>query len=128
MGHYKSGRYGIYKGIEYKINFDENKNMLILTRNIELIDDSFEDTYNSGTYSKIIQLEDLEEYYDITTYAIWNGMKFLLDAEKEDCYILYTWDLEIARKYGFKVCDRAEFRKEVSKDSVELVEEREDLM
>ena len=125
---YKSGMYGIYHGKEYEVNSDMNHNLFILTSDVSKIDDSFEDTYDSGTYSKIIQFEDLEEYYEITTFAIWNGMKFLVIRETEDIYCLYTGDSEIARKYGFKVCNRAEFRKEVSKASVELVEEREDLM
>ena len=131
MSHYKFGTYGIYKGQEYRVNSnmnDEKGVNRIYTTDLSKTDEDFEDVYGHGVYSKKIQLEDLEEYYDITTYAIWNGMKFLVIRETEDIYCLYTGDSEIAGKYGFEVCNRAEFRKEVSKESVELVEEREDLM
>lgn len=125
---YKSGGYGIYHGKEYKVNHDMEGNVKIYTRDLDKIESDFVDIYGHGGYGKIIQLEDLEEYYEITTYAIWNGMRFLVIRETEDYYCLYTGDSKTATKYGFEMCDRGEFRKEVGKDSVELIEEREDLM
>ena len=36
----KSGKYGIYKGNEYKLSYDMKKNLLLITNDIALIDDS----------------------------------------------------------------------------------------
>lgn len=65
----KNGKYAYYKGNEYKFSKDRNGNYIIITSDSKKTDDTFKDKYNTGVFSKIVDLSDLDEIYRITTYG-----------------------------------------------------------
>ena len=50
----KNGEFCIYNDNEYELNEDSDGNLIIITTNRAIIDETFVDKYNSGVYSKVI--------------------------------------------------------------------------
>ena len=46
----KNGEFCIYNDNEYELNEDSNGNLIIITTNRAIIDETFVDKYNSGVY------------------------------------------------------------------------------
>ncbi|MGC6768020.1 hypothetical protein [Enterococcus sp. LJL51] len=124
----KSGNYGIYHENEYEIIGDMDGNTLLLTENKGIIDDSFEDTYNSGVYTKKIEKSELSEYYSIELMAKYKEFEFYLRPnEKNGNYVIGTSLADIAEEYGFLRTDKYFYEKEVPKSEVEVRKIRKQL-
>ena len=123
----KSGWYAYYKGNKFKLSGDMNGNDLIWTKDKSIIDDTIEDTYNSGVFGKIIEYSELEEIYRIDTYVMINGekYKFYVEKEKGEEYLIGTGNREAAEKLQFEEVDRRVFEKWIPKKDVRVFEIKE---
>ena len=121
----KNGRFCIYHGNEFKVNRDSDGNTIILTKNNKIIDSTFIDKYGSGVYSKKVSLEEIEELYRYTTYAVINNYKVNVEKENEEYYFVGTADCKVAEILGLQRCDKYYYEGKFSKQDVEIIEEKE---
>ena len=91
----KNGEFCIYNDNEYELNEDSDGNLIIITTNRAIIDETFVDKYNSGVYSKVILPNEIGKAYDCQTYGVIKGSR--VNVEKENQEIKVPFD------YGF-VC------------------------
>lgn len=70
----KKELYGIYRGKEYKVALGRNMEMELISYDSLFIHDGFE--VDGDIYFKEVKKEDLEELYNLTSYAIYKGYKF----------------------------------------------------
>ncbi|MBC2008876.1 hypothetical protein HCA54_02520 [Listeria welshimeri] len=120
----KSGRYTIYNNKEYKLIGDREGNTLLLTKDKDQTDDSFEDTYNSGVYTKQINKTDLDEIYDIMTKAKYHGGIAQIIGEEGNKYFLATTDAKVAKNLNFEMTRPGEYGSWINKDEIEVFEEK----
>ncbi|MEN2667018.1 hypothetical protein [Listeria aquatica] len=124
----KSGKFGIYRGNEYRIISDESDQYYIATRDKNKIDNSFIDKYDSGLYRKSINLNSLDSYYEIEPKAIYHGIHFPVRTKILNHQVcLGTGDANLARKMKFERTDKYFYEKWVSEDEVQIVEEKKRL-
>ena len=71
----KNGEFCIYNDNEYELNEDSDGNLIIITTNRAIIDETFVDKYNSGVYSKVILPNEIGEAYDCQTYGVIKGSR-----------------------------------------------------
>ncbi len=124
----KNGRYAYYKGNEFGFTRDKGRNYVIITSERKKIDDTFEDTYNSGVFSKIVELSDLDEIYEIRTYGNVYGERVCIDREKDGKYLVWTSNCEVGAKLKLDRVDKYGYEGWISADLVEIFEEREELI
>lgn|GEM_PF-4490965 len=58
----KSEIYAIYKDQEYEITVDMDNNVQVITDDPTKIDEIFEDSNNSGLYSKVVKPSELKDW------------------------------------------------------------------
>lgn len=122
----RKGFYGIYHGIEYEITEDMNDNLQIKTEDKSKITSDFEDTYNSGLFTKTINKSELSEFYYIIPRAEYKGEKFNVSTRhKDNLLLLGTKDANLAKKLGFERTDKYYYEKWVPVSEVKLIEEKE---
>ena len=114
----KTCKYGIYKGNEYKLSYDMKKNLLLLTSDTNLIDDSFIDRYGTGVYSKIITPNELDEAYTIDVYGKINGCEVSIREEYENRLLIGTSDLQIAKLLNLNRIDKYGYEGVIDKNRV----------
>ncbi|MFX3617454.1 MAG: hypothetical protein ACE3JK_07990 [Sporolactobacillus sp.] len=120
----KSERYGKYRGIEYKIIRDMDNNVEIMTTDKGKTDETFEDTYNSGLYTKKVNPHDLEDCIRIVLHGLIDGERVRILKEKQSQYQIETRNLFIGSHLNIPRIDRDTWLGWVSKDEVKLVEEK----
>jgi hypothetical protein len=91
----KSGIYGKYRGAEYEIIVDMDNNTKIIIEEKGKIDSTFEDLYNSGVYTKIVNPSELIDCVSIVLYGMVQGEKVQILKEKENEYQVATGSLRI---------------------------------
>lgn len=128
----KSGYYALYKGQEYFFTRHmETRELYICTYDKNLIDDTFvKSNGGSGLYEKIVHPFDLDDVYRITTYAYVEGNRQLgVRKETENMVLVFTngEDKDLIEKFHLEEVDRGVFQGWISKDEVQLVEERKDM-
>lgn len=119
----KKGLYGIYKGIEYRITVDMDDKLKIITDEKEKIDVTFEDTYHSGIYTKIVKPNELVDCVSIIPFGIIKGEKVQILQEKDNRYQVATGILQVGSILNLPRIDRDSWLGWVSKDEVKLFEE-----
>lgn len=124
----KNGRYGLYHGKKFEISEDADDNMVILTEDISLIDNTFEDLYDSGMYTKQIMPKDLDKLYSIVTVGYIEGIKVYVRGEREEHYIVGTGNESDARMLGLERSDKYGYEGAVSKNRISIKEEKTSLM
>ena len=78
----KNGKYAYYKGNEYKFSRDADGNYIIITSDLKKTDCTFKDKYNTGVYSKLVNISDVDEIYKIATYGKVNEERVSIIKEK----------------------------------------------
>lgn len=119
----KKGLHGIYKGVEYRITVDMDNNLKIITDEKEKIDATFEDTYQSGVYTKIVKPNELVDCVSIIPFGIVKGEKVQILQEKENKYQVATGSLLVGSSLNLHRVDRDSWLGWVSKSEVTLIEE-----
>lgn len=105
----KNGEFCIYNDNEYELNEDSDGNLIIITTNRAIIDETFVDKYNSGVYSKVILPNEIGEAYDCQTYGVIKGSRVNVEKENEEYYFVGTADCKVA---GIKKDGRIVLRSE----------------
>ena len=123
----KNGWFARYRGNKFELSGDMYGNDLIWTNDKSIIDDTFEDKYNSGVFGKIITWFELDEIYRIDTYAIINenNDKCWIEKEKDGKYLLGTNSYDLAKELQFEEVDRSVYERWFSKDDVKIFEKKE---
>jgi len=119
----KKGLYGIYKGVEFRITVDMDNNLKIMTDKKEKTDSTFEDTYQSGVYTKIVKPNELVDCVSVTPFGIIKGEKVQILQEKENKYQVATGALLVGSNLNLPRIDRDSWLGWVSKGEVTLFEE-----
>ncbi|MEK3980648.1 hypothetical protein MKY37_16600 [Psychrobacillus sp. FSL K6-2836] len=119
----KKGLLGIYKGVEYRITVDMDNNLKIITDEKEKIDSTFEDTYQSGVYTKIVKPNELVDCVSIIPFGIIKGEKVQILQEKENKYQVATGSILVGSNLNLPRVDRDSWLGWVSKSEVTLIEE-----
>lgn len=120
----KSGIYGKYKGLEYEITVDMDNNVKIMTEEITKTDHTFEDTYNSGVYTKIVNPNELIDCVSIVPFGIIQGEKVQILKENGDEFQLATGSMVVGNHLNLPRIDRDTWLGWVPKSKVKLVEEK----
>ena len=121
----RNGKYAQYNGKEYELLEDMDDNFIIVTENKNLIDRTFEDTYHTGVYSKIVDLSDLDEIYKITTYGKVNEERISIIKEKNGEYLVGTNDCKIGEKLKLERVDKYGYEGWLSSNLVQIIEEKQ---
>jgi hypothetical protein len=100
------GSYGVYKGEVHRIGFEANGKIALFPNSDSEIDDTYEDMYHLGIYSKLIGRDELSEAYRLSSFAEYMGYKINIAHETSDEYELYISDYQLAQKLGFGRCDK----------------------
>lgn len=121
----KNGKYAYYKGNEFKFSKDADGNYIIITSDSQKTDVTFKDKYNTGVYSKIVDLSDLDEIYKITTYGKVNEERVSIIKEKNGEYLIGTSDCKIGEKLKLERVDKYGYEGWLSSDLVQIIEEKQ---
>ena len=124
----RNGHYCIYHGKEYNITHDMQDNTKIYTRNKDIVDKTFriKDVYGT-MYEKIIDPEEIQEAYRISTKAIIDGDELSIcraPGGAENMYWVESGSKELKEKYHMKEIDRGIYGTWIEKDKVQVVERR----
>ena len=119
----KKGLYGIYNELEFRITVDMDNNLKIMTDEKEKIDSTFEDTYQSGVYTKIVKPNELVCCVSVIPIGIIKGEKVQILQEKEDKYQVATGALLVGSNLDLPRIDRDSWVGWVSKSEVTIIEE-----
>ncbi|MFB5087064.1 hypothetical protein PGC35_07580 [Psychrobacillus sp. PGGUH221] len=119
----KTGLFGSNEGVEYRLTVDMDNNLKIMTEEKEKIDATFEDTYQSGVYTKLVKPNELVNCVSIVSYGIIKGEKVQILKEKDDQYQVATGSLLVGRNLKLPRIDRDSWLGWVSKSEVRLIEE-----
>ena len=114
----KNGYYCIYQGEEYEFGCDMNNNYKIRTKDIKKIDSTFENKHMIGIYIKNVTKSDLDKIYSCNTIGRIGNIKFHVDKELENSYIVGTGSTENAEKLGLPMMDKYYFVGEIPKEGV----------
>lgn len=121
----KNGKYAYYKGNEFKFSKDADGNYIIITSDSQKTDDTFKDKYNTGVFSKIVDLLDLDEIYKIVTYGKVNEERVSIIKEKHGEYLVGTNDCKIGEKLNLERVDKYGYEGWLSSNLVQIIEEKE---
>jgi len=78
----------------------------VITDDPTKIDETFEYSYNSGLYSKVVKPSELINCVSITTYGIIQGEKVQILQEREDRYQVGTGSLLVGSRINLPRVDR----------------------
>lgn len=120
----KNGKYAWYRGNEFELSEDDKDNIIIVTEDKMIVDDTFEDRYHTGVYSKTVDLSELDEIYLVTTYAIIDEHKITIIKEYKEGYIIGTNNSELAELLHLERVDKYGYEGWVSANVVQIVEEK----
>lgn len=121
----KNGQYAWYKGNEFELSEDVDDNRIIITEDKRIVDDTFEDTYHTGVFSKIIDLTELDKILRITTYGMINGDRVSIITEKDGGYLVGTSDCKMAEKLQLEPVDKYGYEGWLPEEAVQIFEEKQ---
>lgn len=121
----KNGKYACYKGYEFKFSKDADDNYIIITSDKRIIDDTFKDKYNTGVFSKIVDLSELDEICRIATWGIINGDRVSIIKEKNGDYLVGTSDCKLAEKLKLERVDKYGYEGWLPANAVQISEEKQ---
>ena len=107
----KNGKYAYYKGNEYKFSRDADGNYIIITSDLKKTDCTFKDKYNTGVYSKLVNISDVERVSIIK--------------EKNGEYLVSTNDCKIGEKLKLDRVDKYAYEGWLNSNIVKLDEEKQ---
>ncbi len=121
----KDGIYAVYKGKEYEVGIKNDGSYTLRSYNIHEVRDGF--IPYRGIFVNNVQKVDLEDIYDIKTYAEYQGYKFRVIKEDKNNLLLHSLinDYRINEKLGLDMVDKGLYQKWVNKGLVtNLYEEK----
>lgn len=118
----KDGRYGLYKGKEYRLVKPKRDSISLVSHSKSDLENGF-DEYDEGIYVKVIKKTDLEDVYRIHSSAVFRGERFgiLAESDKNNTYTLSGNEAH-AEKFSMHCHNKGEFSMEVPRGEVEIIE------
>ena len=129
----KNNTYTIYSGKEYRLLKRSGYARLISNSPLDL-DNGFtekdpEKHLIPRIFFKMVPPSEIEEVYEISTYALYQGDEFWIKWASENEYLLDgNNNLTLMDKLNFKRVDKYGYEKLVKKDEVDLVYEKKELI
>ncbi|MEC5236886.1 hypothetical protein [Bacillus mycoides] len=122
----KRGKYGFYKGSDYRIVETNDGVELISTNEIDLLQGFIRDDWDENMFCKNVSKDDLELAYYITPYVLYKGRKFGIAAGdgSTDSVIIGTTYKSEADELGMKNVNKSEYEMSVNLKDVVLIEEK----
>ncbi|MGF9963735.1 hypothetical protein [Bacillus rhizoplanae] len=123
----KSGKYGIYKGKEYRLAKEKDDSITLVSEDpAELQNGFIKYERSNNIFLKVVLKQDLESAYYINVDAKYKGHIFgvIGYGEKDQTVTLFTQDPALADKFHMSRPFRGEFVKIVKVDEVELIENK----
>ena len=128
------GFYTLYHDKEYRITRRDRYAKLI-SHDIEELKNGFteSDPYNGLRYfTKLIPPSQIEDVYEIATFAIYQGYEFpIIHETNSGSYVLVassSMPVELLEKLEFQQVDKGVFQKKIKKDEVDLAYEKKELI
>ncbi len=121
----KDGIYAVYKGKEYEVGIKNDGSYTLRSYNIHEVSDGF--IPYRGIFVNNVQKVNLEDIYDIKTYAEYQGYKFRVIKEDKNKLLLHSLinDYRINEKLGLDMVDKGLYQKWVNKGLItNLYEEK----
>ncbi|MFD4818349.1 hypothetical protein [Peribacillus butanolivorans] len=120
----RKGEFTIYNGKEYRfIESDTVEAIELISNDKKDMDNGFTH-YKDNIYTKIVQVNEVNELFSINPYAKYKGEIFSASEEgKTGEVLLDTSNTELAKKMGFERTDKYMYSKYVEWDEVEIIEE-----
>lgn len=119
----KNKKYCTYNGKEFNLTKDMSGQYLIITKNINKIDATFIDKYGTGVYSKAVNISDLDEIYEISTYGIVDNQNVEIVDEYENEVKIWTSDCKIAERLHLERTDKYGYEGMVNKERIKIIRE-----
>ena len=121
----RNENYAIYNGKEYSADFIEGEGIMLRSQDAKDIENGFENYqgYNKKIlYIKIVDRNEVSEFYNESTYAIYKGFKFEAIDEKDNMVsiVAMTGDYRNWLSLGMKCIDKGVYQKWVQNSEVEL--------
>ncbi|MES5896664.1 hypothetical protein [Bacillus cereus group sp. RP43] len=123
----RQNKYAIYAEKEYKIVKIDNHLELISTDEQDLKNGFVPYDRDPNLFIKVVEKKDLETAYNVTPFAVYKGIEFVLIGlnEEKRTVDIYGIDPKVARQLGMSTAGRGEFSKTVPLDDIELIEKVE---
>ncbi|EJQ09747.1 hypothetical protein CN941_02755 [Bacillus cereus] len=124
----KQGKYGIYQRKTYCLGKADEEYVNIISRDVTELENGFlPHARDKNFFIKQVKRSDLETAYNVTPFAVYKGIEFVLIGLNEErrTVDIYGIDPKVARELGMSTAGRGEFSKTVPLDDVELIEKIE---
>ncbi|MDM5191338.1 hypothetical protein QUG02_27315 [Bacillus hominis] len=120
----RRNKYAIYNEKEYKIVQIDNHLELISRDEQDLKNGFVRYDRDPNLFIKVVEKSDLETAYDVTPFAVYKGIEFLVIGlnEEKGTVDIYGIDQKVARELGMSTAGRGEFSKTVNLVDVKLIE------
>ena len=125
----RNDTYAIYNRKEYRIFLSEGMAELI-SNDVKDLSNGFKEyrperNHTIPILTKTVSPSEIEEVYEISTYALYQGYEFWIKWASENEYLLNgNNNLTLMDKLNFKRVDKYGYEKLVKKDEVDLVYEK----
>jgi hypothetical protein len=124
----KSENYILYKNMEYSFFRKPDGSVNLISYESESLSNGFQKhDLIPGAFVKKLRLEDLENVYEIKTFAKYNGTEVNVTSEKDNLICIGTADASLAEKLGMDRTDKFYYEKWVPEEDVELFELKESI-
>lgn len=129
----RNDTYAIYNRKEYRIFLSEEMAELI-SNDVKDLSNGFKEyrperNHTIPILTKTVSPSEIEEVYEISTYALYQGYEFWIKWASENEYLLDgNNNLTLMDKLNFKRVDKYGYEKLVKKDEVDLVYEKKELI
>nr|MBP3598775.1 hypothetical protein [Eubacterium sp.] len=133
----KDGIYAVYLGKEYTAEKNKEGKVILRSTDYEDLQCGFEPCepfkYKGEEREivclKFVDYDEVEEYYKITIYAIYQGLKFEVFEEKDDMISIigFLGNYREFLKLGMQCIDKGVYQKWIRKDEAEIKIVKEEL-
>lgn len=121
----RNGKYGKYKGKEYRISEESNDMVVLVSNDSHDLKIGFEKyARRPSVLTKRVNKRELEGVYQITSFAMIDGMKFEIIGVDQNEVVIYTYDESIAKKYNMERTGIHEYKKALNINDVKVFEEK----
>lgn len=133
----KNGKFAIYLGEEYTSGKDRNGKIILRSTDMKDVEKGFElcEPFQYKKYAekvvcmKVVDPSEVEDYYRITTKAIYAGFEFEVMEEKGDeiSIVAMTGDYRDWLNLDMKCIDKGVYQKWIKKEEAEIKIIKEEL-
>lgn len=128
----KKGIFATYKGKEYSAAMDKNGSVILRSNTLDDLSNGFKqyDGYNKSIACiKYVNKFEIEDYYKVSTIAVYKGFSFEVVDTKEDLISIVAigGDYRNWLNLGMKCIDKGMYQKWIKKNEATIVEKKSGL-